>query len=310
MSRDLSRRVCGFLLIATAVLLSAGTAEGAPAIAVVVEFYNARFDHYFRTSNPVEVAALESDPAPDWVRTGKDFVVGWSVWTPSPRGVCRFFAAAHTSHFYTVDPQECAHVQATWPHVWTYEGVAFEVLVPEQGVCNRPATQPVYRLFNNRFDVNHRYVTNYEDYGAMQAQGWLPEGVVMCAFDSSSQQLVVIRQLGLLLGSWRFDGADVTFSSIGTNTSLYFVTGEYISESEKRMPISVTVGADGRFKAYAFTLDLNEYWDLTYQETHDIDFALAGDSDRVTGTDSFSIYSWSTGFRRGNDEFTGTRLGP
>ncbi|MBK7474332.1 MAG: hypothetical protein IPI73_30335 [Betaproteobacteria bacterium] len=65
---------------------------------------------------------------------------------------------------------------------WTYEGIAFHTLAPVNGQCG-DGQQPVYRVYNNLFaqnDSNHRYTTDSNIYAQMQAQGWLPEGVVLC----------------------------------------------------------------------------------------------------------------------------------
>ena len=45
---------------------------------------------------------------------------------------------------------------------------------------------PVYRVFTNRVDANHRYTTDRATRDAMVAKGWIAEGdgedtVVMCA---------------------------------------------------------------------------------------------------------------------------------
>ncbi|MBN2841027.1 MAG: hypothetical protein JXP37_08750, partial [Coriobacteriia bacterium] len=39
--------------------------------------------------------------------------------------VYRFYNVRNGSHFYTVSAAEKAHIQATWPHIYTYEGIAF-----------------------------------------------------------------------------------------------------------------------------------------------------------------------------------------
>lgn len=47
----------------------------------------------------------------------------------------------------------------------------------------------VYRVYNGRFaqnDSNHRYLIDGAKYNAMQAQGWRPEGPVMCSPDPFS----------------------------------------------------------------------------------------------------------------------------
>jgi len=39
--------------------------------------------------------------------------------------VYRFYNKVNGSHFYTVSEAERNNVIATWPHIYTYEGVAF-----------------------------------------------------------------------------------------------------------------------------------------------------------------------------------------
>ena len=59
------------------------------------------------------------------------------------------------------------------------------MFLPNVGVC--PAnTTPIYRVFSNRPDANHRYMTDTATRDQMVARGWLAEGdgadrVVMCA---------------------------------------------------------------------------------------------------------------------------------
>lgn len=67
---------------------------------------------------------------------------------------------------------------------WRYEREAFLTVLPASGAC--PANLvPVYRLYNrggkSRTEPNHRYVTDPALHEAMQAKGWLSEGVHMCA---------------------------------------------------------------------------------------------------------------------------------
>lgn len=69
---------------------------------------------------------------------------------------------------------------------FTLEDAAFmHMFLPVSGVCP-PGTIPIYRVFSNRPDANHRYMTNTALRDQMVAAGWLAEGdgadlVVMCA---------------------------------------------------------------------------------------------------------------------------------
>jgi len=64
---------------------------------------------------------------------------------------------------------------------------AFYIALPDvtSGAC--PAgTIPVYRVYDNRADTNHRYTTSLTVRQQMQGQGWIAEGygpaqVIMCS---------------------------------------------------------------------------------------------------------------------------------
>ena len=128
-----------------------------------IEFYHQGFDHYFVTSAADEIAKLDNGTIAGWVRTGERF----HVYTDNPAGsadVCRFFSTTFdpkSSHFYTLDPNECGHVRVN-PN-WQLEALrVFALLAPgPQGDC--PAgSMPVYRLYNNGQGgaPNHRYTTS------------------------------------------------------------------------------------------------------------------------------------------------------
>ena len=59
-----------------------------------------------------------------------------------------------------------------------------QMFLPAAGVCPAGTVQ-VYRVFSNRPDANHRYMTSKAIRDQMVAKGWLVEGggpdsVVMC----------------------------------------------------------------------------------------------------------------------------------
>ncbi len=158
----------------------------------VVEYYAPSLDHYFMTSTPNEITVLDGNPSFGWVRTGQSFG-GWAPGgQPDAAHVCRFYGdpvIGPNSHFYTAEDFECQELislaAATPPGMpaWRLEGKPFDMAIPSGGAC--PSNlRPVYRVFNDIVGPvngpNHRYTTDPAVYAAMQAKGWVGEGVHFC----------------------------------------------------------------------------------------------------------------------------------
>jgi serine protease len=99
--------------------------------------------------------------------------------------VCRFYGTpgvGPNSHFYTIDPAECAAVQRD--PGWRLETAdAFYTYLPVGGACPG-RTIPVHRAYDDRYaqnDSNHRYAVDRAAYDEVLARGWIGEGVVLCA---------------------------------------------------------------------------------------------------------------------------------
>ena len=131
-------------------------------------------------------AALERGDIPGWTHTGRTFKV-YSTPEADASPVCRFYIPPGWGdlHFIGLGESECAQTRAMFP-AFILEAARFMyVYSPTQGVC--PAqTTPVYRMFGNRPDVNHRYITEQQVRDHMLAEGWVAEGqgpdaVAMCA---------------------------------------------------------------------------------------------------------------------------------
>jgi hypothetical protein len=163
------------------------TAGGGPVQGQAVEYFHAGFGHYFVTALPGEVTALDAGTVPGWARTGETFSV-FPLGAAGSSPVCRFFTtrfAPRSSHFYTPFEDECLAVRGN--ATWTFEGVVFNVAVPD-GAGNCPAaTRPLYRLYNEGRSgaPNHRYTVSVTVRGQMLSQGWTsegygPQGVVAC----------------------------------------------------------------------------------------------------------------------------------
>lgn len=163
-----------------------GSVAPAAGIATVVEFYNAALDHYFITHIAPEIATLDAGVTiKGWARTGQSFNVFTTASGTS--AVCRFYIPPDkgNSHFYGRGSAECDATGKSNPSFINEDPQFFYVVLPTLGVCP-VGTTPVYRVFSNRADANHRYMIDRTIRDQMASvRGWLPEGdgpdlVVMC----------------------------------------------------------------------------------------------------------------------------------
>ncbi|MET1077936.1 MAG: hypothetical protein ABWY06_07935 [Pseudomonas sp.] len=161
--------------------------------APIVEFYNADLKHYFITGDPNEQRFVDSGQVGRWVRTGLTFKAGGST------AVCRFYGNSAidpktgtmygpNSHFYTGDAAGCKQLVDLYnpkERSWKFESLDFYTRLPSKDGACAAGTQAVYRLYNNGFakgeDSNHRFVTDASVIPKMVEEGWLDEGVNMCA---------------------------------------------------------------------------------------------------------------------------------
>lgn len=173
--------------LATNFARASASVGAAPSIATGVEFYNASLDHYFISHIPGEIAILDAGVTiKGWARTGRSF----NVYTAAGSGtspVCRYYIPPEkgNSHFYGRGTAECDATGQKNPSFINEDPQFFHVVLPTAGVC--PAgTIPVYRVFSNRPDANHRYTIDRATRDDMSnVAHWLIEGdgpdfVVMC----------------------------------------------------------------------------------------------------------------------------------
>ena len=176
----------------------AGATVVVPALPVTsVEYYHAGLDHYFISDLQPDIDALDSGRIAGWVRTGLSFKVFASQASGGPgvNPVCRFYIPpAHgDSHFFSASPAECAVIlqrSATDPNYSGYVREtpnAFYIGLPDTvtGAC-ASGSIPVYRLWNQRADSNHRYSSDPAVKALMITKSYVPEGygpnaTIMCA---------------------------------------------------------------------------------------------------------------------------------
>jgi hypothetical protein len=160
---------------------------------IVVEYYHAGLDHYFMTPLASEIAALDAGRFFGWGRTGFTFE-SFPAPAAGTNPVCRFYIPPESgdSHFFSASPDECSAVREKMRTNPAYAGYTeetsaeFYIALPDitTGACPS-GTRPVYRVWNQRVDSNHRYTTDRATRDAMIARGYRSEGygslgVAMC----------------------------------------------------------------------------------------------------------------------------------
>ena len=162
----------------------------------VVEYYNTALDHYFISPLAPDINALDMGLTRGWTRTGLNFKAYPSQASGGAgvNPVCRFYIRPQhgSSHFFTASAAECNEVVVQTAINPSFSGYVFEtpaafyIALPDTTTGTCPAgTVPVYRLWNQRFDSNHRFTTDASVKSLMVASGYFAEGygpdrVAMC----------------------------------------------------------------------------------------------------------------------------------
>jgi hypothetical protein len=170
----------------------------------VVEYYNASLDRYFNSGSQPDIDALDTGRISGWQRTesferfgATSTPAGYAAGLPADiraLPVCRFFIPPG-SHFLSASADECDAVAQAYPTFLLETRAAFYVVLPDLATGECPKNvgyngfgvyfAPVYRLWNNRVDTNHRLTTSLTVRAEMITKGWIsegygPMGVVMC----------------------------------------------------------------------------------------------------------------------------------
>jgi hypothetical protein len=172
------------ILDAAAAVKASQPSAGTPV--TVVEFYNQALDHYFVTYVADEIAKLDNGTFVGWARTGQSFKA-YGTTQSGTSAVCRIYIppGKGDGHFFGRDKGECDGTMTANPTFVLESASFFYLYLPNLGNC-AAGTVPVYRVFTNRADANHRYTASRATRDQMVAKGWIAEGdgadtVTMCA---------------------------------------------------------------------------------------------------------------------------------
>jgi hypothetical protein len=157
-----------------------------PTTVAAIEYYHQLLDHYFMTALQSDIDALDGGVFAGWARTGET-IKAYPTQVAGTVPVCRFFIPPEhgSSHFFSAKAADCAFLlmaaanPAQFPSFSGYiqeEAAAFYITLPDAtGLCPM-GTVPVFRLWNQRFDSNHRYTTKQTIVTQMQARNFVIEG--------------------------------------------------------------------------------------------------------------------------------------
>ncbi|MBN1360193.1 MAG: right-handed parallel beta-helix repeat-containing protein [Sedimentisphaerales bacterium] len=137
--------------------------------------------HFYTISGAERDYVMVTWPV-DWTYEGPVYHAYATNYVPGLASVYRFWSPTLRSHFYTIDLNEKNYVLATWPDVWTYEGVAFYAFPPDGPL---PAgVKPVYRFWNEQ-GGSHFYTMSEVDRAYVQANYpfFIDEGIVFYAYE-------------------------------------------------------------------------------------------------------------------------------
>ena len=167
----------------------AAAAAGAPVPASItaVEYYCVAADRYITTTVSEEIAALDNTLATGWTRTGEAFNV-YATSVPAD-ATCRFCTSSRSADTgRRMGPSAgCAKTAARFTNAWPIDdaSLAQPALPNADGSCG-VGSVPVFRVVDNRPDLNNRYIESLALRDAMLVKGWSAQGrgamgVAMCA---------------------------------------------------------------------------------------------------------------------------------
>ena len=221
--------------------------------------------------------------------------------------VCRFYAPGVHSHFFTLDPAECALLK-TPGSGWIYEGIAFVVAAPAGGSCPITFTysgirQAIYRLYNNRSafgDTTHRYTHDLDVRQALVDRGWISEGIAFCVVNAVTSNPTYQIETSKVLASEECENESLNLGAcVGLNHTIGMPYQISSSSDARPVPLARTTtyltGGGGDVKT---SVNSNYIGDVTEHSFVVVPPALSGVFHRIyvnsrdrTGSSTFPVMS-------------------
>ena len=296
-----------------------------PALPVAaIEYYNAALDHYFISDLQPDIDALDTGRIAGWSRTAQSFRVYPSQASGGAgvNPVCRFYIPPEhgNSHFFSASPAECATIQQKTLTDPNFSGYVFEspnvfyIALPNTTTGACPAgTIPVFRLWNQRADSNHRYTTDSVVKAQMIAAAYVPEGYgppasIMCAPTPGNATVQFIAGTAAPNGALVSDGlsiASANYQGYATPSDTVGVgpragAGEVIAFSEHRpvalQPATWSTAAGNQTVTVAFAGEIDMPMTI---------WVVAGP---FATTQQTALTLWQTAQQIYNDERVGVKI--
>jgi hypothetical protein len=115
-----------------------------------------------------------------------EVVLSAAIYLPyEPNGVHRFWSPVYSRHFYTMSESEKQKLERDYPHVWTYEGIAYHAL-PED---RHALLMPIYRFWSGTLNA-HFYTLSESEKAKLidnYPHVWTYEGIAFCGYPEGQQ---------------------------------------------------------------------------------------------------------------------------
>jgi lysyl endopeptidase len=176
--------VCVVALVAAFVPFWAVQTAAAASLPPVYRFYNAKLGSHFYTISAAERAYVQANFPATYAYEGVAYRALPDVGPTEGVPLYRFYNKKNGSHFYTISAVEKAYVQANFPAIYAYEGVAYNVYADD---LTAPV-MPVYRFYNKK-NGSHFYTISDDEKSYVRLhfpETYVFEGIAFYAWPHNS----------------------------------------------------------------------------------------------------------------------------